>query len=103
MMIVVPAGEFMMGSPMTDKSREDDEGPPHKVTFAGPFAVSKFEITFEQWDASVAVGGCNPASDSGAGRGTQPVINVSWNDAQQHVSWFAKMTGRTYRLLSEAE
>ena len=41
--------------------------------------------------------------DSGFGRGTRPVVNVSWDDAQQYVSWFAKLTGRPYRLLSETE
>jgi formylglycine-generating enzyme required for sulfatase activity len=102
-MIVVSAGEFMMGSPATEMSRDKNEDPQHKVTFDSPFAVSKFEVTFEQWDACVAVGGCIATSDSGFGRGKQPVINVSWEDAQQYVAWFSKMTGRTYRLLSEAE
>jgi formylglycine-generating enzyme required for sulfatase activity len=102
-MIVVPAGEFMMGSPATEKDRSDSEGPLHKVTIASPYAVSKFEITFEEWDECVSVGGCDAVSDSGFGRGKQPVVNVSWNHAQQYVAWFSKMTGRTYRLLTEAE
>ena len=102
-MIVVPAGEFVMGSPGTEIGRRKEEGPQHKVNLDEPFAVSKFEVTFAQWDACVAVGGCVQASDSGKGRGVQPVINVSWDDAQQYVAWFSKMTGRTYRLLSEAE
>jgi formylglycine-generating enzyme required for sulfatase activity len=102
-MIVVPDGEFIMGSPGNEKGRYDDEGPQHRVIFAKPFAVSKFEVTFEQWDACVTVGGCAQASDSGYGRGTRPVINVSWNDARQYVAWFSRMTGKPYRLLSEAE
>jgi formylglycine-generating enzyme required for sulfatase activity len=102
-MIVVPAGEFMMGSPATEKGRNRNEGPRHRVTIAKPFAVSKFEVTFEQWDACFAVGGCLRASDSGYGRGTNPVNNVNWEAAQQYVAWFSKMTGRPYRLLSEAE
>jgi formylglycine-generating enzyme required for sulfatase activity len=102
-MIVVPAGEFMMGSPATEKDREDSEGPQHKVVIATPFAVSKFEVTFADWDACVSVGGCPQASDSGFGRGSRPVINVTWDDAQQYVAWFSEMTGQRYRLLSEAE
>ena len=57
-MVVVPAGEFMMGSPATEKGRDADEGPQHKVTIARPFAVSKFDVTFADWDACVSVGGC---------------------------------------------
>ena len=57
-MIVVPAGEFMMGSPATEKGRYANEGPQHMVTIAKPFAVSKFDVTFADWDACVAVGGC---------------------------------------------
>jgi formylglycine-generating enzyme required for sulfatase activity len=101
-MVVVPAGEFMMGSP-ADERAYDNEGPQHRVTVARPFAISKFEVTFEQWDACAAVGSCPQVSDSNMGRGTQPVINVSWDQAQQYVTWLSNMTGRSYRLLSEAE
>ena len=92
-----------MGSPATEKGRYTNEGPQHKVTIARPFAVSKFDVTFADWDACVSVGGCPQVSDSGYGRGTKPVINVSWDDAQQYVAWFSKMTGQPYRLLTEAE
>jgi formylglycine-generating enzyme required for sulfatase activity len=102
-MIVVPAGDFMMGSPEAEKGRGKDEGPQHVVILARPFAVSKFEVTFADWDACVAVGGCPQVTDGGMGRGTKPVINVNWNEAQQYVAWFSKMTGQPYRLLSEAE
>jgi formylglycine-generating enzyme required for sulfatase activity len=102
-MIVIPAGNFIMGSPKEEKRRYKDEGPQHKVIIAKPFAVSKFEVTFEEWDACVAVGGCVQVSDSGMGRGTQPVINVGWEEVQQYVAWLSKQTGQTYRLLSEAE
>jgi formylglycine-generating enzyme required for sulfatase activity/class 3 adenylate cyclase len=102
-MIVVPDGEFIMGSPRYEKGRFGDEGPQHRVIFPKPFAVSKFEVTFEQWDACVAVGGCALVSDSGFGRGTRPVINVTWDEAQQYVAWFSRMTAQPYRLLSEAE
>jgi formylglycine-generating enzyme required for sulfatase activity len=48
-MVVVPAGEFMMGPPETEKDRYLDEGPLHKVTIAEPFAVAKFDVTFADW------------------------------------------------------
>jgi formylglycine-generating enzyme required for sulfatase activity len=102
-MVVVPAGSFAMGSPATEKGRNTNEGPQHSVTIAKPFAVSKFEVTFADWDACVSVGGCPQVNDSGFGRGTRPVINVSWDDAQQYAAWFSEMTGQTYRLLTEAE
>jgi formylglycine-generating enzyme required for sulfatase activity/class 3 adenylate cyclase len=102
-MIVIPAGEFTMGSPATEEGRHADEGPQHMVTIARPFAVSKFDVRFADWDACVSVGGCPQVTDGGMGRDTKPVINITWDDAQQYVAWFSKMTGQSYRLLSEAE
>jgi formylglycine-generating enzyme required for sulfatase activity len=102
-MIVVPAGEFMMGSPETEKDRRDDEGPQHSVTIAKPFAVSVYDVTFADWDACHSVGGCPYIGDGGYGRATRPVINVSWDEARQYVAWFSQMTSRPYRLLTEAE
>ena len=70
------------------------------------FAVGKFELTFDEWAACVAGGGCasnkNP-SDQGWGKVRRPVINVSWNDSKEYVAWRSGKTGKTYRLLSEAE
>jgi formylglycine-generating enzyme required for sulfatase activity len=102
-MIVIPAGDFMMGSPETEQGRSPVEGPQHKVTIASAFAVSKFDVTFADWDACVAVGGCPQAVDSRMGRGSKPVINVTWDDAGQYVAWLSRMTGKPYRLLTEAE
>jgi len=105
-MVVVPAGEFTMGSPPTEKGRMPDEGPQHRVTIARPFAVSKYDVTFNDWDACVSVGGCpreGRAGDVDWGRDTRPVIYVSWDDAQQYVAWLSRMTGKPYRLLSDAE
>jgi formylglycine-generating enzyme required for sulfatase activity len=104
-MVVVPAGEFMMGSSENEKGRADDEGPLHSVKIAKPFAVSKFAITFNEWDACVEAGACNryQPSDKGWGRGTRPVINASWFDARAYAEWLSAKTGHHYRLLTEAE
>jgi formylglycine-generating enzyme required for sulfatase activity len=103
-MIVVPAGSFIMGSPKDEQGRAADEGPQHQVTITKPFAVSKFELTFEHWDVCAKHGDCDPKiSDSGWGRGQQPAISVTWEDAHRYVAWLSRMTGKRYRLLSEAE
>jgi formylglycine-generating enzyme required for sulfatase activity len=62
-------------------------------------------VTFDEWDACVADGGCNgyKPSDVDWGRGKRPVVNVSWNDAQAYISWLKGKTGRDYHLLSEAQ
>jgi formylglycine-generating enzyme required for sulfatase activity len=93
----------MMGSPPDEKDRFDNEGPQHQVTIARPFAVSKFLVTFTDWDACVSISGCPQVGDSGFGRGSKPVINITWENAQQYVTWLATMTGQAYRLLTEAE
>jgi formylglycine-generating enzyme required for sulfatase activity len=104
-MVVVPPGGFSMGSPNDEKERWPNEGPRHEVTFARPFAVGRFSVTFEEWDACVAAGGCGgyKPHDRGWGRGRRPVIDVSWQDAKAYVAWLSSKTGQTYRLLSEAE
>ena len=104
-MMVVPAGSFTMGSPTSEPGHSAEEGPQHTVTIARQFAVGRFEVTFDEWDACAADGGCNgyKPSDEGWGRGRRPVINVSWDDAKAYVAWLSKKTGKSYRLLSEAE
>jgi formylglycine-generating enzyme required for sulfatase activity len=103
-MVVVPAGTFIMGSPTDEKNRSENEGPQHRVIFSRQFAVGKFAVTFAEWDACVAGGGCSPITrDSGWGRDRRPVINASWEDAHAYSVWLSRKTGRTYRLLNEAE
>lgn len=80
--------------------------PPDMVRIPGHnFEAGRFEVTFAEWDACVADGGCNGyrPSDQGWGRGRRPLINVSWNDAQAYVQWLSQRTGRQYRLLTERE
>ncbi len=103
-MVVVPGGSFMMGSSNADTVADSDEFPQHPVTIAEPFAVSKFEVTFENWDTCYELGGCRIRPDDyGWGRGDRPVVGVDWDDAQQYVGWLSKQTGKGYRLLTEAE
>ncbi len=99
-MVVIPAGSFMMGS-----NEFSNEKPIHRVTIRQQFAVGKYEITFREWDACAADGGCDDYSpdDAGWGRGIRPAINVSWQDAQAYVRWLTSKSGVEYRLLSEAE
>jgi formylglycine-generating enzyme required for sulfatase activity len=103
-MVRVRAGEFTMGSPADEPGRDNEEGPQRTVTIAEPFWVGKYEVTFAEWDACIAAGGCstNPG-DADWGRDNRPVINVGWNDAKEYAGWLSQKTGKNYRLLSEAE
>ena len=103
--VEVPTGAFLRGSPAFEESRKDTEGPRHEVTIPQSLAVGIYEVTFAEWDACVRDGGCQGyrPEDEGWNRGKQPVINVSWEDAQAYVAWLSRKTGLPYRLLSEAE
>jgi formylglycine-generating enzyme required for sulfatase activity len=104
-MVVVPGGSFVMGAPAGEENRSSNEDPRRKVTIRA-FAVSKYEVTFAQWDACVAGGGCNGyrPDDLGWGRGDLPVINVSWDDVQSYLAWInGRAGGQRFRLLTEAE
>lgn len=98
-MVVVPAGSFSMGC-VSGLDCYDDEKPVREVTISQPFAVSKYEITFEDYDRFSAP---DALDDEGWGRGRLPVMRVSWNDASDYVAWLSAQTGESYRLLSEAE
>jgi len=101
-MVVIPPGKFSMGSPDDELDRTAGEGPRHAVTIPYAFAVSRSEITFDQWDACVAAKACPPAKDSW-GRGTMPAVDISWDAAKAYVAWLSQLTGKDYRLPSEAE
>jgi formylglycine-generating enzyme required for sulfatase activity len=102
-MVIIPAGEFTMGSPPSEPFRGAERQ--HRVTIGYAFAVSKFEITFDEWDMCVAEGGCggyNPGDESW-GRGSHPVVTISYYDAKAYVDWLSRKTGKPYRLLTESE
>ena len=98
----IPAGSFRMGD--IQGGGDSDEKPVHRVRIKA-FLLGKTEVTFAQWDACVAAGGCSRRpSDEGWGRGSRPVINVSWKDiTEQFIPWLNKVTGKRYRLPTEAE
>jgi formylglycine-generating enzyme required for sulfatase activity len=104
-MVVVPAGSFMMGTPVNEPDRDKGEDPIHRVTIKKPFAVGRFKLTFDEWDACVADGGCgeNKGDDGGFGRGRLPAYGISFDAANTYLAWLSKKTGRTYRLPSESE
>ena len=110
-MVAVPAGRFLMGSPEDEPERFPNEGPQHKVTIPGPFAIGRFAVTFDEWDAAQEdkdwqrITGRAPRQprDGGWGRGSRPVTGVSWDDAQAYTKWLSGKTGNEYRLPSEAE
>ena len=103
-MVVVPGGSFTMGTPADEPYRLKGEDPQHRVTIARPFAVGRFAITFDEWDACVAEGGCvNKGGDRGTDRGRFPADGLDFAAAKSYLAWLSKKVGRTYRLPSESE
>ncbi|WP_256091553.1 formylglycine-generating enzyme family protein [Candidatus Thiosymbion oneisti] len=101
-MVRLPGGSFLMGSPKGEPERVSDESPPHQVTVRA-FAIGRTEVRFVDYDRFAEATGREKPDDEGWGRGDQPVINVSWRDAQAYAAWLSEQTGHSYRLPSEAE
>ena len=113
-LVVIPAGRFRMGC-VSGQDCLQSAKPVHEVTIPNAFAVSKYEITFEDYDRytleiideETASGSgqrwAMMAHDEGWGRGRRPVINVPWTKAIKYVKWLSQQTGEKYRLLTEAE
>ena len=99
-MSIIPSGTFMIGS---TKGRKR-ERPVSKITITKSLAVSRYEVTFDQWDACFNAGGCSKKpSDRGWGRDSRPVINILLTDIDEYVTWLTRKTGHIYRLPSESE
>jgi len=122
-MIRISPGSFTMGSPATEKDRRDREGPQHRAAIAYPFLAGKHDVTRDEYAAFVAqthrpdsascygydglafkdTPGLNWHNPGFAQTGREPVVCVSWEDAQAYAGWLSKQTGKPYRLLSESE
>ncbi len=103
-MKVVPAGTYWQGADDSSALSLSMEKPRRQVTINAPFAVGIYEVTMAEWDACFNEKGCSSQpGDNGWGRGTRPVMMVSWNDAQEYVRWISEKTGQSYRLPSESE
>jgi formylglycine-generating enzyme required for sulfatase activity len=100
-MVVVGAGSFEMGA--LQGSGENDEVPIHTVRIRKSFAVGRFEVTFGEYDQFAKATNRQFPIDQGWGRGRQPVIFVSWQDAVEYTKWLSAQTGKRYRLPTEAE
>ncbi|SAK91190.1 serine/threonine kinase [Caballeronia fortuita] len=102
-LIPLSAGSFTMGSNNDDPA----EKPPHRVSVGRAFAIGKYEVTVEQWNACVDAGACTKIAPEGESAtpssGSAPMRNVSWDDAQVYVKWLSKVGGKPYRLPTEAE
>ncbi|KAB2930534.1 MAG: formylglycine-generating enzyme family protein [Candidatus Contendobacter sp.] len=102
-MIVIPAGEFWMGSPESEKGRDSDEYR-HRVRVLS-FAIGQCPVHIEEYDRFCTATSREKPSDSSWGRDGRPVINVSWHDAMEYAEWLSKtrLYRQRYRLPTEAE
>lgn len=103
-MVTLPAGTAELGAPSADAKAKPNEKPARPVTFTNLFAIGVTEVTFAEYGACVAAGGCQSMpSDNGWGQGSRPVINVSWSDAVAYAQWLSNTTGKRYSLPSGAQ
>ncbi len=115
-MVVLPAGSFIMGTPNDEVGRQHDEGPQRTVTFARPFAISRYQVTAAELDAYIKQSGvviksgderpgrwCEAGKPSYEQGPRQPAVCVDYHEVQAYTQWLSKQTGHTYRMLSEAE
>jgi len=130
-MVVIPRGAFLMGEPQRSRAQGGAEQPQHAVTISKGFAMGRAEVTVAEFRAFVRQSGYVPDSDRLGGasvydeangrmqmragvdwqddyagqraQGSDPVVNVSWNDAHAYAQWLSKRTGKHYRLATEAE
>jgi formylglycine-generating enzyme required for sulfatase activity len=94
---------FWMGSVPGDPVAAANEQPRHRVSLARPFAIGRYEVTFDEYELFARLTGRPVPPDEGWGRERRPIINVSWDDAAAYAHWLAESTGEPYRLPTEAE
>ncbi len=97
-MIYIPGGIFFNG----DNHNDEDEEPGHKVYLSG-YWISKYEISFKQFDLFCKETKREYPDDDDFGRGNYPVYNVSWYDAVRYCEWLSQKTGLTFKLPTEAQ
>lgn len=103
-MVSLPTGTASLGAGDSETDARPNEKPNRPVTFANMFAISVTEVTFAEYDACITAGGCSGRpNDNGWGRGSRPVINVSWDDAQKYTAWLSSKSGHSYALPSESQ
>ena len=101
-MIVVPDGTFAMGAAASEPGSMADERPQHRVTVRR-FAVGRWPVTSDEWNVCVLAKGCSHQTEMDADHEGEFVTGILWEEARDYVAWLSRKTGRTYRLLSEAE
>lgn len=97
-MVRIPVGNFLMGN-----KNDSTCVPVHNVTIDKPFAISKYEVSFDEYDLFAQATNRALPGDNRWGRKNRPVINVSWEDARAYTAWLSRMSGKTYRLPTESE
>jgi len=100
-MVVIKGGCFQMGSPATEKGRDDEERQ-HRVCVKD-FAMGKYEVTYDEYDRFFSATGRRKPVRVGSGHGDEPATMVSWTDAMAFAQWLSSQTGKPYRLPTEAE
>jgi formylglycine-generating enzyme required for sulfatase activity len=98
-LVSLPGGVFTMGNNASDPS----EKPAHQVGIDAPFAIGRYEVTVQEWNACVAAGGCQKVETPANTPPNAPMRDVSWDDAQQYAKWLGTVSGKPYRLPTEAE
>jgi formylglycine-generating enzyme required for sulfatase activity len=99
-MVVIPAGSFQMGD---TQGRDKSAMPVRTVRIQKPFAIGRYEVTFEEYDKFAQATKRELPNDGGGGRGRQPVINFTWEEAVEYAKWLTAQTSKRYRLPTEAE
>jgi formylglycine-generating enzyme required for sulfatase activity len=104
-LVSIAPGQFTVGASGLGVAQPSRSAASQEVIVEKPFAIGRYEITFEDWERCMKAGACTTQpSDDGWGRSRRPVIHVSYNDITgQYLPWLSKLTGYTYRLPTEAE
>lgn len=102
-MVLLPAGKFMMGSPETEEEWFENEGPQHEVLIRNPFALGRFPVTWSEYDYFCSETGRNLPSMRDRYQTEEPACDVTYSDAEAYCAWLSEVTGRSYRLPTEAQ